>query len=90
MTVRRYHAAFYLPPKTGGMVVAKMLDFPGAVSQGFDLADARKMIRSALEDLAQLCVEEGRALPKPNAEVGDPEADLVEAVPLGVTVGAET
>lgn len=37
----RYHVAFYLPPKTERMVAAKALDFPGAVTQGFDLADAR-------------------------------------------------
>ena len=32
------------------MVVAEALDFPVAVTQGFDLADARLMIASALED----------------------------------------
>ena len=32
------------------MVVAEVLDFPGVVSQGFDLADARLMIGSALEE----------------------------------------
>ena len=31
------------------MVVAEALDFPGAVTQGFDLADARLMIASAME-----------------------------------------
>jgi predicted RNase H-like HicB family nuclease len=49
----RYHAAFYLPHAAGEMVVAEALDFPGAVTQGFDLQDARLMIASALEDLAQ-------------------------------------
>jgi hypothetical protein len=37
----RYHVAFCLPEPGGRMVVAEALDFPGAVSQGFDLADAR-------------------------------------------------
>ena len=41
------------------MVVAEALDFPGAVTQGFDLADARLMIASAMEDLAQCLLEEG-------------------------------
>jgi hypothetical protein len=36
----RYHVAFYLPNATGEMVVAEALDFPGAVTQGFDLPDA--------------------------------------------------
>ena len=31
------------------MVVTEALDFPGAVTQGFDLPDARLMIASALE-----------------------------------------
>jgi predicted RNase H-like HicB family nuclease len=50
------------------MVVAEVLDFPGVVSQGFDLADARLMIPSALEDVAQMHLEEGKALPVPNPD----------------------
>jgi hypothetical protein len=45
----RYHAAFYLPHAPGEMVVVEALDFPGAVTQGFDLQDARLMIASALD-----------------------------------------
>jgi predicted RNase H-like HicB family nuclease len=69
------------------MVVAEALDFPGAVSQGFDLPDARLMIASAMEDLAQLLLEEGRPLPVPNNEASAPDADLIEMVPLSVHVG---
>ena len=61
----RYHVAFHLPRAAGEMVVAEALDFPGAVTQGFDLADARLMIASAMEDLAQCLLEEGRALAEP-------------------------
>ncbi len=43
------------------MVVAEALDFPGAVTQGFDLPDARLMIGSALE-LVPLSVDAGTAL----------------------------
>jgi predicted RNase H-like HicB family nuclease len=84
----RYHVAFYLPRTGDKMVVAEALDFPGAVSQGFDLADARLMISSALEDLAQMLLEEGKPLPRPNAEASAPDADLIELVPLSVGVGA--
>jgi predicted RNase H-like HicB family nuclease len=84
----RYHVAFYLPPAAGEMVVAEALDFPGAVSQGFDLPDARLMISSALEDLAQLLLEEGKPLPAPNPDATAPEADLIELAPLSVQVGA--
>lgn len=53
-----YHVAFHLPHAPGEMVVAEALDFPGAVTQGFDLPDARLMIASAIEDLAWLLLEE--------------------------------
>ena len=69
------------------MVVAEALDFPGAVTQVFDLADARLMIASAMEDLAQCLVEEGKALPTPNPDAAA-DADLVELVPLTIHVGA--
>ena len=83
----RYRVAFYLPKAPSQMVVAEALDFPGAVSQGFDLADARLMIASALEDLAQLQIEEGKALPTPDPDANAPDADLVELVPVSVRVG---
>ena len=69
------------------MVVAEVLDFPGVCSQGFDLADARVMIASALEEMAQLMIEEGKPLPVPDPTVGAPDADLVELLPLSVGVG---
>jgi predicted RNase H-like HicB family nuclease len=55
----RYHVAYFLPRGDDRMVVAEVLDFPGVVSQGFDLADARLMIASALEEIAQMHLEEG-------------------------------
>ncbi len=69
------------------MVVAEVLDFPGVLSEGFDLADARLMIASALEDMAQLYLEEGKPLPLPNPTASAPDADLIELLPLSVEVG---
>lgn len=69
------------------MVVAQALDFPGAITQGFDLADARLMIASTMEDLAQCLLEEGKPLPIPNPDATS-DADLIELVPLSVHVGA--
>jgi len=80
----QYHVGFYLPRGSDRMVVAEVLDFPGVLSQGFDLADARDMIASALEDMAESYLEEGRALPSPSANATDPEADFIELVPLSV------
>jgi predicted RNase H-like HicB family nuclease len=65
------------------MVVAEALDFPGAVTQGFDLQDARLMIASAIEDLAQALLEEGTPLPMPS-EARSADANLIELVPLSV------
>ena len=83
----RYHVAFYLPHAPGEMVVAEALDFPGAVTEGFDLPDARLMIASALEDLAQTLLEEGRALPVPSDSASSVDADLIELVPISVHAG---
>lgn len=82
----RYRIAFYLPRTAGEMVVAEALDFPGAATQGFDLADARLMIASAMEDLAQCLLEEGKPLPTPDQDATS-DADLIELVPLTVHVG---
>ncbi len=81
----RYHVAFYLPRADSKMVVAEALDFPGAVTQGFDLPDARLMIASAMEDLAQLLLEEGRPVPTPDTKVSASDADLIELVPPSLT-----
>ena len=83
----RYHVAFHLPRAAGEVVVAEALDFPGAVTQGIDLPDARQMISSAMEDLAECLLEEGRPLPIPDPAAAA-DADLIELVPLSVHVGA--
>ncbi len=84
----RYHVAYYLPRGDDRMVVAEVLDFPGVVGQGFDLADARLMIASALEDIAQMHLEEGKPLPVPNPDAAAADADLIELLPLSVEAGA--
>jgi len=83
----RYHVAYFLPRVDDRMVVAEVLDFPGVVSQGFDLADARLMIASALEEIAQMHLEEGKALPVPNPNAMAADADLIELLPLSVEAG---
>ena len=82
-----YHVAYYLPKGNDRMVVAEVLDFPGVASQGFGLADARVMIASALQDIAQLHLEEGKPLPVPNPDATAADADLIELVPLSVEAG---
>lgn len=86
-SVLRYHVAFYLPRGENRMVVAEALDFPGALSQGFDLADARRMIAAAIQELASVLLEQGQPLPQPRTDVEAPDADLIELIPLTVEVG---
>jgi hypothetical protein len=45
------------------------------------------MIASAMEDLAEAMIEEGKALPVPDPDAGAPDADLVELIPLSVHAG---
>jgi hypothetical protein len=45
------------------------------------------MIGSALEDLAQLLLEEGKPLPIPDPGASAPDADLMELVPVSVHAG---
>jgi predicted RNase H-like HicB family nuclease len=87
VTLDAHEIAFYLPHAPSEMVVAEALDFPGAVTQGFDLQDARLMIGSALEDLAQTLLEEGKPLPVPSGDAHIADADLIELVPLSVYAG---
>ena len=83
----RYHVAFYPSHAPREMVVAEAFDFPGAVTQGFGMPDARLMIASALEDLAQALLEDGKPLPVPSDDAHSPDADLIELAPLSVHAG---
>lgn len=65
-----------------GGVHAEVLDFPGAISCASDLDEARRMLGSALVDMAETAVQEGEALPQPNPAATDAEADLEEPIHL--------
>lgn len=81
-----YHAAYY--KIEDGWYLAKVLDFPGAVSQGRTLRSARRMIRDSLEGLAEFILEKGEALPKPDPRAKDKAAVFEET--LTVTCRCET
>jgi len=75
-----YHAAYYRIED--GWYMARVLDFPGTISQRKDLEDARWMIRDALKLMAECTMERGEALPRPNPRARDKKAELVEPVRL--------
>jgi predicted RNase H-like HicB family nuclease len=74
-----YKAAYF--QEVDGVHV-EALDFPGVVSSGKDVAEARQMIQSALLDLAEYYLEQGKALPRPNPSLSKPDADLEEPLYL--------
>lgn len=74
-----------------GGVHAHVLDFPGAITCGADLPEARRLLASALRDLAAYALECGEALPRPDPAAADPDADLEEPIHLHLraSTGAE-
>lgn len=65
-----------------GGVHAHVLDFPGAITCGADLAEVRRLLASALLDLAELALERGEPLPRPDSSLSDPDSDIEEPIHL--------
>ncbi|HEV3260456.1 MAG TPA: hypothetical protein VG013_26615 [Gemmataceae bacterium] len=61
---------------------AEVLDFPGVITFGVDLEGARRMLASALVDMAETNLLHGDTLPRPDASRSDPDADLEEPINL--------
>ena len=72
-----------------GGVHAEVLDFPGAISCGHDLAEARRQLGGALVDMAETSLLSQKPLPIPNPAVTDPEADIEEPIHLLLTAAAQ-
>ena len=81
-----YHSAYY--PIEDGWFMARVLDFPGVISQGRDIDHARRMIKDALCLMADHKLEQGQALPRPNPKARDKKAVLVEPIKLRVRAKA--
>ena len=61
---------------------AEVLDFPGVITWAADLEQARRMLSSALVDMAETSLLQGEPLPRPNPDATDPEADWEEPIYL--------
>lgn len=85
-----YHAAYY--EIEDGWYMARVLDFPGVVTQGKTLNSARRMLRDALREMALWNLEKGEPFPRPNPRASDRKAVLLEPIRLTVRVlsGAST
>src|SRR5262249_28781989 len=61
-------------------VHAEVLNFPGTISFGADLEEGRRMLASALVDMAETNAIRGEPLPTPDTHCTDPNADLEEPI----------
>ncbi len=66
-------------------VHGEALDFPGVITCGQDLEDARSLLAGALVDMAETNLMMGESLPTPDPTVADTEADLEEPIHLILT-----
>lgn len=69
-------------------VHAEVMDFPGVISSENDLDEARRMLRSALVDMAETNLVLGEPLPRPNPSATDPASDLEEPIHLLLTAAS--
>ena len=63
-------------------VHAEVLDFPGVITCGANLEEARRLLGAALVDMAETNWLEGEPLPQPDSACTDPDADLEEPIHL--------
>ncbi len=61
---------------------AEVLDFPGVITWAADLEQVRRLLSSALVDMAETSLLQGEPLPRPNPDATDPEADWEEPIYL--------
>ncbi|RKZ92746.1 MAG: hypothetical protein DRR19_03270 [Candidatus Parabeggiatoa sp. nov. 1] len=66
-------------------VHGEVLDFPGTLTFGENLQEARRLLASALVDMAETNLMRGEPLPQPVPSCTDPEADLEEPIHLLLT-----
>lgn len=70
-----------------GVCLGEVLDFPGTVSFGKSLDEARANLAGALRDMAETNLLRGEALPVPNPARSDPDAELEEPIYLVLQTG---
>lgn len=81
-----YTAGYKIDPDG---VHAEVFDFPGVLTCGSDLGEARTMLADALAGMAEINLEMGEPLPKPDPSRVPSGFDVVEPIRLTVTVSAE-
>jgi predicted RNase H-like HicB family nuclease len=67
----------------------EVLDFPGVITWGADLEETRRLLESALADMAETNLSCGESLPQPDPGITDPDADLEEPIYLLLTAATQ-
>ena len=68
---------------------AEVLDFPGVLTCGADLAEARDMLADALVGMAEICLDAGECLPKPDPSITSSDFDVIEPIRLILSASTE-
>ena len=63
-------------------VHGEVIDFPGVITCGKDLEEARNLLANALVDMAETNLMLGESLPSPDSQRSDSDADLEEPIHL--------
>lgn len=72
----------------GAAVHAEVIDFPGVITAGATLDEARRLLASALVDMAETALLHGEPLPSPDPNCSDPDADIEEPIHLLLTAAS--
>ncbi len=67
-------------------VHAEVLDFPEVITCGTNLEEARRLLASALTDMAETNLLLDESLPRPDTTITDLDADLEEPICLSRNV----
>jgi predicted RNase H-like HicB family nuclease len=74
---------------TDGTILGAVLDFPGTIAYGGTMDEARENLASALRDMAETNLLGGEALPIPDPNLTDPDAELEEPIHLILQAGQQ-
>lgn len=69
-------------------VHAEVIDFPGVITVGRTLEEARRLLASALVDMAETALLKRESLPPPDPDCSDPESDIEEPIHLLLTAAS--
>lgn len=70
-------------------VHAQVLDFPAAITCADSLVEARRLLADALLEVAEVCLDSGSPLPRPNPLAVNLEMDIEEPIYLHLQVSSD-